>query len=406
MSIFREIPPTAGFPLSWKDFLPAFSAQGREGRLENDFKHYLDIACTRVANSGTAAFYLILESLKSLSGRKTVVIPSYICPLIPLAIKRAGLRVEVCDINRHNFDYDISMLEDLCRANNDILAILMVHLAGVPADVDSIAPIAEQHSIFTIEDCAQALGAWYRGKRAGTLGDFSFFSLCRGKGLTTYEGGIIATGRDEYRPFIDNTIQRFVKNDSLSEGMFIALLIGYWLFYRPLLFWPVFRLPQIFWNRRGDKIKAAMEDFDIDFPLHKMSAVRQLIGHGQFSRIDAEIEKQRQKAAFYLLRLKKVGGLTVVEELPGSRATYPFVTVIFDSPEKRERALKILSRTDFGASIVYAFAVTDYAYLKNIVADGNCSNARFMAERTLTLSTSTFLTDEDLDAVVSIIEGL
>jgi perosamine synthetase len=406
MRIFREIPPTAGFPLHGEDFLPIFRIRNRGKCLEDDFKEYLNVFYARVVYSGTAAFYLILKGLKKISPKSTIIIPSYICPLIPLAIKRAGLRVEVCDINRDNFDFDIYMLEDLCSKNNDILAILAVHLAGIPVDFDKIENIAKKYGIFIIEDCAQSLGAMYKGKQVGTLGDFSFFSLCRGKGITTYEGGIIVVNKREHTVVIDSTIEHLVKNDFLHEGMLILLLFGYWIFYRPLLFWFVFRLPQIFWNWRGDKIKAAMEDFDIDFPIHRMSAIRQLIGHAQFYRLEKEIDKQRQKAAFYMSRLKKIKGIKIIKELPDSRATYPFVTLIFDNLDKREKALKIFGNTRFGASIVYATAIADYDYLNHIVPDRNCSNARYITDRTLTLSTSTFLKDNDLNSIVNIIENL
>lgn len=404
--MFREIPPTAGFHLHWKDFLTIFRIGDSGKCLENDFKKYLNVSYARVTYSGTAAFYLILESLKKISSKSTIIIPSYICPLIPLAIKRAGLRIEVCDINKDNFDFNLSELENLCSKNDDILAILVVHLAGIPVDFDEIKNIAKKHGIFTIEDCAQSLGAMYKGRRVGTLGDFSFFSLCRGKGITTYEGGIIVTSRQEYTAVIDSTIEQLVKNDLLSESMLILLLFGYWIFYRPLLFWFVFRLPQIFWNWRGDKIKAAMENFDIDFPIHRMSAIRQLIGHAQFCRLEKEIDNQRQKAALYTSLLKNNKGIKIIEELPDSRATYPFVTLIFDNPDKKERTLKIFGNTGFGTSIVYAMAIADYDYLKHIVPDRNCSNARYIADRALTLSTSTFLKDNDLNLIVNIIENL
>src|SRR5208337_4976977 len=123
MGIFKEIPPTAGFHLLAGDFLPLLrenSMQAAQGCLENDFRRYLDVPYVKVVSSGTAAFYVILEGIKLLSARKTVIIPSYICPLVPLAIRRAGLKIEVCDINRDNFCYDSSMLAELCRRNNDV----------------------------------------------------------------------------------------------------------------------------------------------------------------------------------------------------------------------------------------------------------------------------------------------
>lgn len=406
MRIFREIPPTAGFPLYWRDFLSIFRIKQSGKCLEDDFKKYLNVPYARVTNSGTVAFYLILKSLKKISSKTTVVIPSYICPLVPLAIKRAGLKIEICDIKKDNFNFDIQSLKNICDKNNDILAVVAVHLAGIPLDFDALQDIVKPHGIFIIEDCAQSLGAMYKGKKVGTLGDFSFFSLCRGKGITTYEGGVIVTNRQEYAELIDNTVNQLVKNNFFSESLMIILLFGYWIFYRPLLFWFVFKLPQIYWNIRGDEIKAAMEYFDIDFPIHNMSKIRQCIAHSQFYRLEEEIKKQRQKAHFYISQLETIKGIRIIKELPESQATYPFLTIIFENPEKKQKALKILNDSGLGASFVYAKAISDYEYLNTIIPDKNCQNARYMAEHTLTLSTNIFLKANDMNSIVNIIKNL
>jgi len=88
MSIFNEIPPTAGLPLSIKEVLPIFCNKTPD-RLENDFRKFLKVDYAYITYSGTAAFYIILRAIKKISPKKTVIIPSFICPLIPLAIERA-----------------------------------------------------------------------------------------------------------------------------------------------------------------------------------------------------------------------------------------------------------------------------------------------------------------------------
>jgi dTDP-4-amino-4,6-dideoxygalactose transaminase len=183
MNLFREIPPTAGLPLSAKDILPIFYIN-KHGLLEDDFSKYLGAAYAKITYSGTAAFYIILEALKNLSPKKTVIIPSFICPLVPLAIRRAGFKTLVCDIEKDSFNFRIDKLEEICLNNKDILSIVAVHLAGIPIDFAPIKKMARENKIFIIEDCAQSLGAMHQGKKTGSLGDFSFFSLCRGKGLT------------------------------------------------------------------------------------------------------------------------------------------------------------------------------------------------------------------------------
>jgi dTDP-4-amino-4,6-dideoxygalactose transaminase len=226
MSIFREIPPTAGFPIWFKDFLLA----QKSGSLEEDFQKYLQVSYAAVTYSGTAAFYFILETLKKFSNKTTVVIPSFVCPLVALAVARAGLKVEVCDIQPDRFDYDYEELEKLCRDNKNILAVVAVHLAGIPVDLESISTTAKKYGIFLVEDCAQALGAAYEGKKVGTFGDFSFFSLCRGKGLTIYEGGVVVASRAECISALKATVRTLEKKDIFSEFLKILELFGYAVF--------------------------------------------------------------------------------------------------------------------------------------------------------------------------------
>jgi len=406
VSIFREIPPTAGFPLFTKDFLPAFSDKNRRGSLEEDLKNYLGTPYAKVTYSGTAAFYLILESLKGISPRKTVIIPAFICPLIPLAIHRAGLRVAVCDINKDNFNFNLRQLETLCSNNTDILAIVVVHLGGIPIDFGGIEQIAQKNKIFIVEDCAQALGAIYKGKKVGTLGDFAFFSLCRGKGLTIYEGGVIVAKKESDSIKIDATIERLANNDLPSEGLKILELLGYWIFYRPHLFWWVYRLPQIFWEWRGEHLRSLTEYFTVDFPLHKVSEIRKSIGHATFSRLEKEIDKQRQKASSYIENLKGIPEIKFITESTDTKATYPYLTLLFNDPMKCKKAKDALKNLGLGVFQVYALAITDYDYLKGIVENTDCPNARYLAENHITLTTSTFLKDRELNSVIGIIRNI
>jgi dTDP-4-amino-4,6-dideoxygalactose transaminase len=406
MSLFREIPPTAGIPLYRKDFMSIFKVKDPEGVLERDFKNYLQVEYAKVTCSGTAAFYFILETLKEFSSRKTVVIPSFICPLVPLAIRRAGLNIEICDINKDDFNFNFEELNELCLKTPDILAIVPTHLGGIPLDFNPIKNISRKNGIFVIEDCAQSLGATYQDKKVGTLGDFSFFSLCRGKGLTLYEGGVMVTNQKDYGTRLDKKIDQFIKDDLFLESLRLLELFGYWLFYRPRLFWFVFRLPQIFWNLQGKKLRALMEYFTIDFPIHNVSNIRKLIGHGAFYRLEEEIDQQRQKAFYYMEGLKDVKGIKVIKESEYGRATYPYLTLIFNDPRKREKALKVFEYIGLGVSQIYAYAISDYDYIEHMLPDKHCPNARYLAEREITLSTNFFLKRKDLDSILNIIKEL
>lgn len=406
MSIFREIPPTAGFPITLKNILSVFSPRGLRGSLEEDFKNYLSIPYAAIVYSGTTALYIILEAAKELSPKKTVIIPAFICPLVPLAIRRAGLKVEVCDINRENFNFDLEQLEGICSKNNDILAIVAVHLAGIALDFAAIQDIAAKYNIFIIEDCAQALGAEYSGKKVGTLADFSFFSLCRGKGLTIYEGGVIVANKKEYAGILDRKIKQYIKGDLIAEAVKIIELFGYWLVYRPPLFWFAFSLPQVFWNLSGQRLKASGDYYTVDFPMHKISWLRKAIGHVTFGYLENHIAGQRRNAGIYISGLISVAGIKIIREPNTGKATYPYLTILFSDQLKREKAQDAFRWRGLGVSQIYEAEITGYEYLKGIVPDTTCANARYLAQREITLSTSVYLKEKELYAITEILAKL
>jgi len=400
LSLIREIPPTAGWPLTIKSLIPPFFKKYPEGLLEEDFKRYLGAPFVLVTCSGTAAFYLILESMKKLSGRKTVIIPAFVCPLIPLAIKRAGLKIKLCDINQNNFDFDMDKLQKICAEDKDILAILAVHLGGIPLDLSTIKEIAGKNKIFIIEDCAQSLGSEYRNKKTGSFGEFAFFSLCRGKGLTIYEGGLAITNLPEYAQLLNDTYKKIMRRDNLSEWLKIAELFGYSIFYRPELFWFAFRAPQIFWQMRNNPVRAMGEYFDANFPLDEVSAFRKSLGHTYFHRISEKVDKQRKKVDIYLNGLSGLPGIKPILEPTRTRASYPYLALIFDNAQKRNSALNIFKDSGLGVSQVYLHAITDYAYLRDCIPDENCANSRALAQNSITLSTSSFLRKPELENIV------
>jgi len=406
LSLVKEIPPTAGWPITFGNLTSSLFKKHPKGLLEEDFQKYLGSAGALLTYSGTAAFYIILESIKKLSNKKTVIIPAFICPLITLAIKKAGLKVKVCDTNTYNFDFDLNKLKNICQADKDTLVILAVHLGGLPIDFEALKEIAQESNAFVIEDCAQSLGAQYRGKKTGTLGEFSFFSLCRGKGLTIYEGGMAIANLPEHAKLLEDTANQIIKQDIPSEFLKIVELFAYSIFYRPSLFWFAFRLPQIFWQMRNNPIRAMGEYFQPDFPTHKISAFREYIGHLNFSRLNERVAEQRKKVDIYLNEIKNIPAINPIIELEQTKASYPYLTLIFTDAQKRNAALNKFKNSGLGISQVYLHTITDYDYLKNVIPDTDCPNSRQLAEKTITLSTSSFLKEANLKNIIEKLKKL
>jgi dTDP-4-amino-4,6-dideoxygalactose transaminase len=157
---------------------------------------------------------------------------------------------------------------------------------------------------------------------------------------------------------------------------------------------------------RNNPVKAMGEYFEVNFPIHQVSAYREYIGHLNFPYLDREIDKQRQKADFYLKELLAFPAVRPIQELEQTKASYPYLTIIFDSSEKRNSALDIFKNSGLGVSQVYLQAITDYPYLQGILPGVDCPQARAMAERTITLSTSTFLNHSDLAMIIKKLKQL
>src|SRR6476659_9898642 len=149
----REIPPTAGMPLQWSDLV----GSANEPDLGRALAAFLGVESVGVACSGTASLIVALETLKRRSGRRTVVIPAYTCPLVPLAIAYVGLRVKLCDLSPDRFDFDRDALAAAC--DRDTLAVVPTHLSGMVANLEPVFDNAERVGAFVVEDAAQALGA-------------------------------------------------------------------------------------------------------------------------------------------------------------------------------------------------------------------------------------------------------
>src|SRR5262245_2651262 len=111
----REIPPTAGLSLSWRDFLPH-----RSTSLEAELAGFLRLPEVQVECSGTASLIVALTALKRGSSRRSVIVPAYTCPLVVLAIAHCGLTPVLCDVRKDHFELCPQVLEKLPAA--DVLA--------------------------------------------------------------------------------------------------------------------------------------------------------------------------------------------------------------------------------------------------------------------------------------------
>ncbi len=146
-------------------------------------------------SSGTAALDVVVSCLRLQPGDE-VILPSFTIISCAQAItKHGGLPVLVdCDPETWCLDVD----QVATRITPRTRAIMPVHMYGHPADMDPLRELADRHGLVLIEDAAQAHGAEYKGRRCGGLGDISCFSFYANKIITTGEGGMVLTNRDDW----------------------------------------------------------------------------------------------------------------------------------------------------------------------------------------------------------------
>lgn len=163
---------------------------------EKDFAAYCESTEAIALNSGTSALHLALLAAGIGPGDEVITVPFTFAASVA-AILYTGARPVLVDIDPRTFTIDPSGIEAAVTPRTK--AILPVHLYGQTADMDPIMDIARQRHLVVIEDAAQAHGATYKGKRAGSIGDMACFSFYPAKNLGAYgEAGAITTSNAEY----------------------------------------------------------------------------------------------------------------------------------------------------------------------------------------------------------------
>ena len=159
-------------------------------RFEHDFAKYKGIRNTNVAavNSCTAALHISMIAAGIKPGDEVITTPMTFCATVN-AIIHSGATPVLADIDRNSLNIDPERIEAAITPKTK--AILPVHFAGRPCDMDAITAIAGRHGLKVIEDCAHAIETEYKGKKAGTMGNFGCFSFYVTKNIVTGEGGMV-----------------------------------------------------------------------------------------------------------------------------------------------------------------------------------------------------------------------
>lgn len=201
----RQAPP-APWPVFDEEMIEAAAAVMRSGRVnywtgeetrafEQEYAARLGRRYAVAVANGTVALEAALAGLGIGAGDEVVVTCRSFIASASCCVTR-GARPVFADVDRESQNVTAETVAAALSARTR--AIIAVHLAGWPCEMQPIVDLARRHGLAVIEDCAQAHGATYRGRPAGSLGDVAAFSFCQDKILTTGgEGGLVATDRED-----------------------------------------------------------------------------------------------------------------------------------------------------------------------------------------------------------------
>lgn len=158
--------------------------------LQKEFANYIGIKHCLAVNSGTAALHIALAGCGIGSGDE-VITSAFSYVATPMAILHAHAIPVFIDIDINTQNIDVGKIEE--KITPQTKAIMPVHMNGLPCDMDAILSIAQKYNLYVIEDAAQAWGSFYKGKKAGSIGHATAFSLNGTKNFSVGEGGLFVT---------------------------------------------------------------------------------------------------------------------------------------------------------------------------------------------------------------------
>jgi perosamine synthetase len=271
-------------------------------RFEKSFAECIGTKYAIALPSCTSAIHLSLLALGIGPGDE-VIVPDITWIATAAPITYVGAKPVFADIDEKTWCISVKSFEELITPKTK--AVIPVDLYGNLPDMDNIIKVAKRHGIIVIEDAAESIGSEYKGRKAGSFGDTGVFSFHGSKTLTTGEGGMLVTNREDiYQRCLS------LRDHGRSPG------------------------DKMFWNT------------EVAYK-YKMSSMQAALGLAQLERINELAERKRQIFNWYRSELNNLEGLTLNYESPDTKNTYWMVTVIIDETfgiNKEELIIKMADR--------------------------------------------------------------
>ena len=323
---------------------------------ESAFSKYLGVDHCVSTSSGTTALQVGIEALDISKGSEVITTPfSFIASSNALLFNY--LKPIFVDIDADSFNIDPEEIEEKITARTR--AILIVHLFGNPCNMKEINELCEDHNLILIEDCAQAIGAEYRGKKVGSFGEIGCFSFYGTKNITCGEGGMIATNDEEMAERA-----RLLRNHG-QNGQYNHVMLGY--------------------NYRMNDIQSA-------------------IALEQLKRLEQFNDKRIENAKFLN---EKLAGITDIE-LPIipkiSRHVFHQYTIRIMNG-RRDDVLRVLNQNGIGARVYYPIPIYLQPIYQRIGLTNPCANAEEVSKQVISLPIYPDLGKSELKLIAKEVEN-
>lgn len=164
-------------------------------KFEEAFASYCGVKYGVAVCNGTVAIHLALAALGIGKGDE-VIIPSFTMIATAFAVCYTGAKPVFVDADKETFNIDVTKIEE--KITHRTKAIIPVHIFGNPCNMDAICEIAKKYNLYIVEDAAEAHGAEFKGKKAGSFSAIASFSFFANKNLTTGEGGMVVTDNEDF----------------------------------------------------------------------------------------------------------------------------------------------------------------------------------------------------------------
>ena len=392
--------PIIATPIKLKDFvrilqLP-FSAKPFRSVFAESLKEFFNCRYVHLTYSGRSAAYLILKTFQELKGGDEVIIPAYVCTSIPGAIKKAGLKIKLCDISLETFQVDTALLEK--TVSEKTLSIIPAHLFGLACDIEQINSIARARGIFVAEDFAQSMGTRINHRESGTFSQIGFSSFGRGKNLPTYSGGVVITDDEKLSRMIGKKIANLAAPSFRDKFGIFSRLVIFSLLVNPYI------------HKAFHKLIVLMKGKDyaiFDLELLQYTDFQAGIGDSLLKRFDSYRKMRFQNGIYLYERLKSFNFLRLPKILPGSKPAFNRFPVLFNEKEMREKTEQRLLKSGIIACRLYTQPVHGlYPELWDKKSPDPYPNASFFAQNSLALPTHPLVDDKTLDNIIEVFKKL